>query len=81
MIINNPHFELTKKKWEEIYSYLNKIEPPSEIIKGKKYYNEITFQNVIRKTNNEFTRRYNINGNDFWKKLQEKFKKELNKYE
>jgi hypothetical protein len=74
MKINNPSFLFCKIKWEYIYNYLQKIEEPCEIIKGKRYYNQITFENTIRKTNNEFTRRYGIDGNKFYEKLRLHYK-------
>jgi len=75
MKLNDPNFQFKKQKWEYIYNYLNKIEKPIEIRNGKKYYNQITFQNTIEKTNNEFTRRYHINGDKFWEELKEYYKK------
>lgn len=70
MKINNPNFLFCKIKWEYIYNYLSKIEVPCEIRKGKRYYNQFTFKNIIRKTNNEFTRRYGIDGNKVYSELK-----------
>lgn len=74
MKVNNPTFLFKKQKWEYIYDFISD-KSPSGFRKGKPYWSGDDFEEIIKKVNNEFTRRYNIDGNKFWEELKEYYRK------